>query len=96
MEEIKFKKFKLALLIIVTSFDVIMLSFGLFLMIYNYDIYTFVLGAILVGLALIIGISDIILIKAWKYRDIKKIDEKNPEIKKLEEEIEEIKRKNNI
>lgn len=98
MNELKFKKFKLAILIIVSTFDIIMFGFGLFLIIYNYDIYTVVFGAILVGIAVIIGISDIFLLKAWKYRKISSNNDysKNPEILKLESEIEEIKRKNNI
>ncbi len=91
------KKFKIALIVLVTLFALFLFIFGLILVIYNYDIYTVVFGAILILISIIIGVGDVLLIKKWEPKDTLEITYgDNPEIKKLEEEIEEIKRKNNL
>ena len=91
------KTFKIVLITLVSIFTLFLFGFGLFLIIYNYDIYTVTFGVILLIISIIILIGDIILIKKWEPKDRLEIDfGDNPEVKKLEQEIEEIKKKNNI
>lgn len=93
----KVKKFKLVSIILVSLFALFLFVFGLIMVIYNYDIYTVVFGAILIVISLIIGIGDVLLIKKWEPKDtLEATYGDNPEIKQLEREIEEIKRKNNL
>ena len=91
------KKFKIVLIVLVSLFALFLFSFGLVLIIYNYDIYTVVFGVILVIISLMIGIGDILLIKKWEPKSRLEVTYgDNPEIKQLEKEIEEIKKKNNL
>ena len=91
------KRFKIVLITLVSIFSLFLLGFGLFMVIYNYDIYTVIFGVILIIISIIIAIGDIVLIKKWEPKDKLEIEfGDNPEIKKLEEEIEEIKKRNNV
>lgn len=91
------KKFKIVLIVLVSLFALFLFSFGLVLIIYNYDIYTVVFGVILVIISLMIGIGDILLIKKWEPKSRLEVTYgDNPEIKQLEKEIEEIKKRNNL
>ena len=91
------KKFKIVLIVLVSLFALFLFSFGLVLIIYNYDIYTVVFGVILVIISLMIGIGDILLIKKWETKSRLEVTYgDNPEIKQLEKEIEEIKKRNNL
>ena len=91
------KKFKTVLIVLVSLFALFLFSFGLVLIIYNYDIYTVVFGVILVIISLMIGIGDILLIKKWEPKSRLEVTYgDNPEIKQLEKEIEEIKKRNNL
>ena len=91
------KKFKIVLIVLVSLFALFLFSFGLVLIIYNYDIYTVVFGVILVIISLMIGIGDILLIKKWEPKSRLEVTYgDNPEIKQLEKEREEIKKRNNL
>ncbi|MBP5446043.1 MAG: hypothetical protein J6Y28_07735 [Acholeplasmatales bacterium] len=93
----KKSKFKITLIVLVTIFSLFLFGFGLFMVIYNYDIYTVIFGVILIIISLLIGVGDILLIKKWEPKDTLEITYgDNPEIKQLEKEIEEIKKKNNL
>ena len=93
----KTKRFKITLIVLVSIFALFLFGFGLFMVIYNYDIYTVVFGVILIIISLLIGIGDIVLIKKWEPKNKLEVDfGDNPEIIKLQEEIEEIKKKNNV
>ena len=95
--EKKRSKFKITLVVLVTIFSLFLFGFGLFMVIYNYDINTVVFGVILIIISIIIAVGDIILIKKWDPKDTLEVTYgDNPEIKQLEKEIEEIKRKNNL
>jgi len=91
------KRFKLTLIILVSIFSLFLFGFGLFMVIYNYDVYTVTFGVILIIISIIISIGDIILIKKWEPKDKLEVTYgDNPEIKQLEKEIEEIKKKHNV
>ncbi len=93
----KTKRFKITLIVLVSIFALFLFGFGLFMVIYNYDIYTVIFGVVLIIISILIGVGDIILIKKWEPKNKLEVEfGDNPEIKKLQEEIEEIKRKNNI
>lgn len=95
--EKKRSKFKITLVVLVTIFSLFLFGFGLFMVIYNYDINTVVFGVILIIISIIIAVGDIILIKKWDPKDTLEVTYgDNPEIKQLEKEIEEIKKKNNL
>lgn len=95
--EKKRSKFKITLVVLVTIFSLFLFGFGLFMVIYNYDINTVVFGVILIIISIIIAVGDIILIKKWDPKDTLEVTYgDNPEIRQLEKEIEEIKRKNNL
>ncbi len=91
------KKFKIISIILVSIFSLFLFTFGLILIIYNYDIYTVIFGVILLIISLLICVGDILLIKKWNPKSTLEVTYgDNPEIKQLEKEIEEIKKKNNI
>ena len=93
----KRKRFKITLITLVSIFALLLFGFGLFMVIYNYDIYTVVFGVILIIISIIIVVGDILLIVKWEPKDKLEVTYgDNPEIKQLEREIEEIKRKNNV
>ena len=93
----KQKRFKITLITLVSLFALFLFGFGLFMIIYNYDIYTVVFGVILLIISLIIVVGDILLIIKWEPKDkLEVVYGDTQEIKDLEREIEEIKRRNNL
>ena len=93
----KRKRFKITLITLVSIFALLLFGFGLFMVIYNYDIYTVVFGVILIIISAIIVIGDILLIVKWEPKDkLEATYGDNPEIKQLEKEIEEIRKKHNV